>query len=101
MGWASFAINELSKGQTVKIRPRGNSMTGRINDGDLVTLQPCDVANLKVGDAVLVRVHGNVLLHLIKAINGNRYLIGNNRGGINGWVGGNAIYGMVTNVERK
>lgn len=100
MGWASFAINELSKGQTVKVRPRGNSMTGRINDGDLVTLQPCDVATLKVGDAVLVRVHGNILLHLIKAINNNRYLIGNNRGGINGWVGGNAIHSVVTNVER-
>ena len=41
--------------------------------------------------------------HLVKAIQGHgakrRYLIGNNRGGINGWVARRAIHGVVTKVE--
>lgn len=99
MGWANFAIAALQKGETVKIRPHGHSMRGKVNSGDLVTLEPIQPEKLKVGDIVLVRVRGNVYLHLIKAINGPRFQIGNNRGGINGWVGGNCIYGIATKVE--
>jgi hypothetical protein len=83
MGWANHAIAELKAGRTVQIRPRGHSMTGRINDGQLVTLAPRP-APLNIGDAVLVSVGGQVYLHLIKAIQGDRVQIGNNRGGING-----------------
>jgi SOS-response transcriptional repressor LexA len=99
MGWASFAIEALKKGETVKIRPRGDSMRGKVNSGDLVTLEPTTPDKLKVGDIVLVKVNGNVYLHLIKAINGLRFQIGNNRGGINGWVGANSIYGIATHIE--
>ena len=74
-------------------------MTGKVNDGDRVTLKPCDPDQLRVGDIVLVRVHGTDYLHLIKAINQRRFLIGNNRGGINGWVGKNAIFGVATMIE--
>ena len=76
-------------------------MRGKVNDGDLVTLEPCEHDKLAVGDIVLVRVHGNVYLHLIKARDKERFLIGNNRGGINGWVGPNSIYGKATKVEPK
>ena len=61
-------------------------MKGKVNDGDLVTLAPCDASSLSVNDIVLVRVHGNDYLHLIKAMDAERFQIGNNRGGINGWV---------------
>jgi hypothetical protein len=74
-------------------------MTGRINSGDRVTVAPCDPAALKVGDVVLVRMHGTEYLHLVKAIQGDRFLIGNNRGHINGWVGRNAICGKAVAVE--
>jgi hypothetical protein len=76
-------------------------MTGKVNDGDLVTLEPCDPTTLQVDDIVLVRVHGTDYLHLIKAINDQRFLIGNNRGGTNGWVGVHAIYGRAVAVSRK
>ena len=99
MGWAKHAIQALSEGKQVKIRPRGHSMKGKVNDRDLVTLAPCDVKALKSGDIVLVRVKGNVYLHLIKAVNQKRFLIGNNRGGTNGWVGPNAIYGRAIHIE--
>jgi hypothetical protein len=74
-------------------------MKGKVEDGSLVTLAPCAPSALGVGDIVLVRVHGHVYLHLIKAVAGGRFLIGNNRGGINGWVGPNAIYGVATAIE--
>jgi len=101
MSWAKFAIEKLKNGETVKIRPRGHSMQGKVNNGDLVTIEPCDPEELSVGDIVLVRVKGNDYLHLIKALNQGRFLIGNNRGGVNGWVGHNCIYGIATNIESK
>jgi hypothetical protein len=76
-------------------------MRGKVNDGDLVKLEPHDPDRLKVGDVVLVRVKGNIYLHLVKAIDKDRFLIGNNRGGVNGWVGANCIYGVATKIERK
>lgn len=99
MNWATFAIEKLREGQQAQVRPRGHSMTGKVNDGDLVTLQPCSSEQLKVGDIVLVQVKGHVYLHVIKAIDQRRFLIGNNRGGINGWVGSHAIYGRAVKIE--
>jgi hypothetical protein len=99
MSWAQHAIEALRRGETARVRPRGHSMQGKVDDGALVTLAPCDPAALKPGDVVLVRVRGTVYLHLVKAVNQGRFLIGNNRGGINGWVGPNAIYGIATAIE--
>lgn len=99
MSWAKFAKEGLAEGKTVQIRPRGHSMKGKVNDGALVTLEPVEATDLKVDDIVLVRCRGNDYLHLIKAIDGPRYLIGNNRGGTNGWVGAHSIYGRATKIE--
>lgn len=74
-------------------------MKGKVNDGDLVTVAPCTPESLRVGDIVLVRVRGSDYLHLIKAVDGERFQIGNNRGGINGWVGGSGIFGKAVRVE--
>ena len=38
-------------------------------------------------------------LHLVKAVQGDRYQIGNNRGGINGWITRRQIYGRLVKVE--
>ena len=73
----------------------------KVNDGNRVTVEPCEPADLEVGDIVLVRVKGNDYLHLIKAIDRGRFLIGNNRGGTNGWVGPSAVYGRAARVERR
>ena len=101
MSWAKFAIEALRSGKAAQIRPRGHSMKGKVNDGDLVTVEPCDPDQLKAGDIVLVRVKGKDYLHLIKAVNQGRFLIGNNRGGTNGWVGHNCVYGIATKIESK
>ena len=100
MSWSKLAISQLQQGKEAKVRPRGHSMTGKINDGELVTIAPCETDKLEVGDVVLVKVSGTVYLHLIKARDAqNRFLIGNNRGGINGWASPTAVYGVVTQIE--
>jgi hypothetical protein len=99
MGWASQYIDALRRGEVVQFRPRGQSMTGRIESGQLCTVEPVDGVTLRVGDIVLCKVRGQEYLHLIKAIQGVRYQIGNNRGRINGWVSAGAIFGKCTRVE--
>jgi phage repressor protein C with HTH and peptisase S24 domain len=94
-----FQIAALQRGETVQIHPHGQSMRPKVRDGARVTVAPCRADALKVGDIVLVRVRGRVYLHLIKAVDGRRFLIGNNHGGINGWVGPQTIYGIATRIE--
>jgi hypothetical protein len=99
MGWASKHIDNLNKGETVQFRPHGPSMKGKIESGQLCTVEPVDPETLKVGDIVLCKVYGRQYLHLVTAIQGKRIQIGNNRGGINGWIGANGVYGKCTKVE--
>lgn len=99
MGWASRHIERLQQGETVSFRPRGHSMSGKIESGQLCTVAPLAATEFAVGDIVLCRVRGAEYLHLIKAIQGGRYQIGNNRGRINGWIGRNSIFGRLVSVE--
>ena len=100
MSWADRNIAELREGKITQCRPRGGSMKGRIESGPLVTIDP--TIEPKVDDAVMCRCKGNVYTHLVKALQGHgdkrRFLIGNNRGGTNGWVSRNGIFGVVTEV---
>jgi hypothetical protein len=96
MGWADGHITRLANGETVQFRPRGNSMVGKIASGQLCTVAPLATDHvLEVGDIVLCRVKGNQYLHLVKAMQGERFQIGNNRGGINGWITRRQIYGRL------
>jgi hypothetical protein len=76
-------------------------MRPRIESGDLCTVVPLAAADaLAPGDVVLCRVRGVHYLHLVKAVEGMRCLIGNNRGGINGWIGRSGVYGRLVAVGR-
>ena len=100
MSWATGYIAKLAEGETVSFRPRGNSMQGRIESGQLCTVAPItEDTKLSKGDIVLCKVKGNQYIHLIKAVQGERYQIGNNKGYINGWIGLNTIYGKLIKVE--
>jgi hypothetical protein len=98
MGWALFHITKLKLGETVSFRPKGNSMQGKIESGQLCTIQPCDPSTLEVGDIVLCKVKGREYLHLIIATRGSQFQIGNNKGRVNGWVTANAIFGRCIEV---
>ncbi|NOT60168.1 MAG: S24/S26 family peptidase [Acidobacteria bacterium] len=99
MGWATGYIARLKEGETVSFRPRGNSMQGKIESGQLCTVEPVDAVTLEIGDIVLCKVKGQEYLHLIKAMQGKRFQIGNNKGRINGWITANAIYGRCVSVD--
>ena len=85
MTWATHYIEKLKIGETVQFRPRGHSMRGKIASGQLVTVEAINDRILKTGDIVLCKVNGSQYLHLIKAVQGDRYQIGNNIGRMNGW----------------
>ena len=104
MGWATAFIEKLRQGETVTFRPRGNSMTGKIESGQLCTVDPvADTKMLEIGQVVLCRVHGREFLHLVKgtrrAKENTQYMIGNNKGHVNGWVRHDSIFGVLTKVE--
>ena len=96
MSWANY-VKELQAGKVVKFRPKGNSMRPKINSGEQVTVSPN--AEITVGDIVFCKVKGNFYVHLVKTIKDGRYLIGNNKGRENGWIGISQIFGKVTKVE--
>lgn len=86
----------------MQFRPRGNSMQGRIESGQLCTVEPVSdpiLECIQVNDIVLCKAGGQQYLHIVKAIQGERFQIGNNKGHINGWVGRNSIYGRLIRVE--
>lgn len=98
MGWASRHIQELTEGRTVKFRPHGGSMSGIVESGQLVTVEPV-TEQVQKGDVVLCKVRGRAYLHLVKEIKHGSVLIGNNRGGINGWTSTRQVYGILARVE--
>jgi len=80
MGWAAGYIAKLKLGETVSFRPCGGSMSPKIESGQLCTVAPVAPTQVRVGDIVLCKVRGAEYLHLVKAIQGSRFQIGNNRG---------------------
>ena len=74
----------LLRGEVVRFRPRGNSMSPRVESGEEVEVFPCG-GSAEVGDVVFCRVRGRYLLHLVTAVfPDGRYQISNNRGHVNG-----------------
>ncbi len=106
--WADPYIKQLAEGLDVTFKPRGNSMKPRIHSGDKVILWNTGIymannglSRLEVDTVVLCKVAGKHYLHKIKAVKyASRYLISNEAGKENGWIGLNHIYGVVHYVER-
>lgn len=76
-------------------------MSGKIESGQLVTLEPANKKSVRLGDIVLGKVNGVHCLHLVKAIGGERFQIGNNRGRVNGWTSRENIFGHVVQVSSE
>lgn len=90
--------DKLTNGETVQCRPRGNSMTPKLKSGQLITISP-DINDLHKGDVVFCKVLGKYFVHLLSAIQGERFQISNNHGHVNGWVGKSGVFGKVIKVE--
>lgn len=97
-------VDKLKDNYSVEFRPKGNSMSPIIKSGQLVRVRSMKFYNqpLKVGDVVLCRVKGNIYLHKISSIKSKNktdfYQISNNRGFVNGWIGKDKVYGILTKV---
>jgi hypothetical protein len=109
MSWALPWVEKLKRGETVQFRPRGHSMKGKVNDGDLVTVVPVKfepwpaICPVMQGDIVLCKVKSKYFLHLVVSEGdgtGTEFLIGNNRGYTNGWTLAKNIFGKVIRVEK-
>ena len=94
--WATHLIDKLKAGETVTFNPRGNSMAPLIKSGQEVVCRPYLESDLLTkGMVVLCVVGRSQYLHLVKAVDKERVLIGNNRGKINGWTNENKVYGVM------
>lgn len=94
-----YTVEHLLAGERVICVGVGNSMTPILKSRQEVVLDPVTPeTELHKKDIVLTKVRGNHYLHLIHAIQGDRYLIGNNHGHMNGWVRKDKIYGLVTEI---
>jgi len=72
-------------------------MVPLIKSGQEHQLSPIAWEDAEVGDIVYCKVKGNFYTHLVKAKDEQRgLLIGNNKGGINGWT--KSVYGKVTQI---
>lgn len=73
-------------------------MRGRIESGQLVTIAPVAAADVNVNDVVFIRWKGNYILHIVKEIGDEGFLIANNVGKTNGWARPEDVLGVVTEV---
>lgn len=91
------SAEKLKQGLVGKIQGFGQSMVPILKSGQCVICEPIkEETKLNKKDIVLCKVKGRYYLHLIWAIKNNKeYLIGNNHGHSNGWVGRSQIFGKV------
>lgn len=93
----NYKLEKLQNGESFITSEKGNSMVPLIKSGQEHKLIPFNWEDCNVGDIVYCKVKGNFYTHLVKAKNIDKgLLIGNNKGGINGWT--KQIFGKVIEV---
>lgn len=93
----NFKLEKLQNGETFTTSEKGNSMVPLIKSGQEHILEPVTWEQCEEGDIVYCKVKGNFYTHLVKGKNIDRgLLIGNNKGGINGWT--KQVYGKVIEI---
>jgi len=93
----NYKLEKLLNKETFITSEHGNSMHPLIKSGQEHILTPATWDTVEIGDIVYCKVHGTFYTHLVKGKNHDKgCLIGNNKGGINGWT--KNVYGKVTEV---
>jgi len=96
------AVHE--KGASFRFQARGYSMTPAIRDGDVITVSPLGNLMPRRGDVVAFRHpdRPQMLVHRVLHSKEKKYYIkGDNTPEGDGWVPGENILGLITNVERR
>ena len=91
---------KLRLGELVSLKVHGHSMEPRVHDGQQVTIIPIvDFFEIEAGDVVYCKLQGRYFFHLVKGKkrsgDGWTFLIGNNKGRINGWANQSAVFGKL------
>jgi hypothetical protein len=89
-------LSRLKAGESFYTSEKGNSMTPIIASGQVHKLKPAKLEEVNVGDIVYCKVRGHFYTHLVKGKGVRGCLIGNNKGGINGWT--KQIFGKVVEI---
>jgi hypothetical protein len=92
----NWKVMKLSEGVTFETSEKGNSMEPLIKSGQRHILAPARWDECETGDIVFCKVRGRYYTHLVKAKSAAGLLIGNNKGGTNGWT--RAVYGKVIKI---
>ena len=101
MGWVKEALQQLKEKDTCQVRPIGGSMKGKIESGQLVSIQKINGALVKVEDIIFIKWKNNYLLHIAKEVKNDEILIGNNLGKINGWIPKENVIGKVIQIHEE
>ena len=88
-------VDEFEKELANKV---GIKSAAALSSGTAAIHMALKAAGVEKGDIVFCRVSGRYVTHLIHAIRGKQYQIGNNRGYMNGWVTREKIFGKVVKV---
>lgn len=92
-----WKIEKLLNGETFITKEKGNSMVPIIKSNQEHKLAPAKWEDLEIGDIAFCKVKGSLYTHLVKAKDINKgVLIGNNKGGINGWT--KQVFGKVIEI---
>jgi hypothetical protein len=92
-----WKIEKLLNGEEFITKERGNSMVPLIKSGQPHRLKPISWEECEVDDIVFCKVRSNLYTHLVKGKDVNKgLLIGNNKGGINGWT--KQVWGKVVEI---
>lgn len=93
----NYKLERLQNNESFITSEKGNSMIPLIKSGQEHKLAPATWEEVEVDDIVYCKVKGNYYTHLVKAKNQDKgCLIGNNKGGINGWT--KNVYGKVIEI---
>jgi signal peptidase I len=97
----------LARGACLRFQARGGSMRPLIRDGDILEVQPVEVAEVRVGDVIFFRGHReNMLAHRLvnktRAEDGETKLIakGDSASQFDRPVRPNQLFGKVISIER-
>jgi hypothetical protein len=93
-----IAIRQLHETGTTTMRCSGNSMLPVLSNPSICTYRKEE--KYKVGHIVFCKVSGRYIdAHWVKQVDGERYMIANNRGRTNGWT--RTIYGRVVRAQSE
>jgi polysaccharide biosynthesis/export protein len=65
----------LQSGYSIEFQANGNSMYPAIKNGEMITVQPVEISNIKAGDVVLYRNQNRVIAHRVVRVKDSQVIL--------------------------